>query len=482
MDIIAPVTVATALVVLLLIVCVGFGFTSFIRNNSYLEYFLAKSSLGPSENAASYFGRFTSLATVLTFFLIFSSREGIYIAVAPVTVLLGVLLFNRLARNYKPVDPGCTSLFGHLESYYKDPMLSRMVLILSMFAIFMILLIELYVGARILEVLLPSNSGNNLYSLIIVGAIVFLYVGLGGLRSIVITDKIQSYVITLFSIVSFIVFAPKVASVSLYDLFPRDAVSVQNWTYILPLPLLLNIIIVNFFLFPSLYSTWQMRFASSSNSHFLRGNLRGAVRVFITWCLFIAIGILLAKEFGELPFSLGETAILISRSDNTLLAYFVFPLLLVASLSALLSTADNAIIPIVQIIYDTKFDKEEFTIAKPITIAMLLMLLVFILYYFFFIYLSFDFLKAIFSVFGFSVILTPIIMWPVIFPNDSRASSRSGIFKISLLLGFISLIATITIGYQSNSNSIIQLAPVFGFTIVSLIVGLSYILVGKIRD
>lgn len=473
-------SITYALLTLLLTYFVVIAFQCHSKNDSYTDYFLAKKQLGSGDNAVSYFARFTSLATVLTFFFIFTSIEGVYIVVAPITVFLGVLLFNKLVKGFRPIDSSCSSIVEHLYKYYKNSMLATITSYLLLLAILLVLLLEVYVGSRILEAIFPLPK-DGFFSIFIVGVVVFSYVAVGGLRSIVATDRVQMFAIFSFVVASIAILGVNVVDVNYSDLFPRSAVSLEPIVVILPLALMLNILIVNLFLFPSLYSTWQMRFATADNDQFLSGNLKGATSVLLIWSIFIAIGLLMKVEFGKLPFSLGELATIMGGSESQLIQYIIAPLLIVAAISALFSTADSGVIPIVQMIYDKKYKKEEFSYIKTGGIAAVLMVSIFVLYAVVFVVLEFDFVKAMFSVFGFSVILSPMILWSIVFPEDPYAEQRSGIFLFGILLGLLGMGIMIVLGSINGDTGIVQLAPVIGFTLVGLVLLFSYLGQGSPR-
>lgn len=471
---ITPIVIAQVSAIIILCIFIFIGLYSFKKNNSYSKYFLADKSLKYKENMMSYFARFTSLATVLSFFIIFSSREGVYIAIAPITVLLGVLLFNKLTKNFdERYTEKHSSIFSYLNEYYQDKFLSTLLLSFFVISMLLILLVELYVGVKALQVLLPIKNAN-LFSLLLIGFIVFSYVAFGGMRSIIATDKVQSYILLVFCIVTLVILFSKLPELQYSNFFPRKMISMDDLIFILPATLMLNIVFINLFLFPSLYSTWQIKFSSFSNNNFLKGNKMGGISVAIIWVIFIIIGLLLTQEFEHIPYDFDKLLILVSSSDNLLFSYLIFPLLVIASISALLSTADSNILPIIQMVYDKKYLEKRFSISIPVVITTSLFAMIFFLYYIMFIWLEFDFIKAMFSVFGFSIIATPIIMWAIIFPENKITSHKSFYFRASLLLGLSIHILLLSTGHLNNSISLIQIAPVIGFTFVFFMLLLKY--------
>ncbi len=479
MQLISPMLIAYIAILSFAVYCIFTGFRHFKQNSDYAEYFLARRSLGSAENSASYVARTTSLATVMTFFLSFASREGVYILFAPITVVVGIVIFTRLMGRFKPKNTDFSSIYDYLGDYYSDKTLSIVVVSISVFSIFIILLIELYVGTSILNIFIPDTTHKNLLSLAIVGMLVFSYVAFGGLRSVVSTDRMQFRAMVIFIVLGLVSVATQIIDLQTSDLFPRPAISYEKSIIILPIPLLLNIAFVNFFLIPSLYSTWQMRFATHDNPSFIKGIFKGAFTVLLMWTTFTVIGLLMAKKFGPLPVSLGEIAMLLRDSGTILDSYVVFPVLVVAAFAALLSTADSGIVPISQAVYDVLYKPMKFLIIRPIIITYTIMFAVMFLYYLFFIKLEFDFLKALFSIFGFSIVLTPVIMWAVVFPNDPHAKKRAVLFKGSLLLGFATTAGVVLWGHQVDSLAIIQMAAVYGFLVVLCLIAGSIVTHGK---
>ena len=464
------------------------GVSHFKNIASYEDFFLATKTLENRENSASYFARFTSLATVLAFFLLFSKLHGIFLIISPITVLIGVWFFNYWIKRHHKLMPDhfskYSSMTGLVNGYFDSKYLGIVTSGISLFTIFSILLIEIFIGVEIFSLYIKDSyyiKYTDIPLPITVGLlclIVLAYSATGGLTGVVKTDKIQKKLIIGFVVVLFLYIFIKT---DIFTLKYIHQVAYEEASF-LPFPLLLTILVVNGFLFPSLYSTWQMRFASSRTENFIKGNINGAVSVFFIWTFLIFCGIAFPSILESDIYSIRQILEGLAKSSDIFLSVVVLPIFFVAGLSALMSTADSAIIPIIQGVYDSRFKKEEFSQLKPIIIAFVFFVITLALYIVVFDILEFDLISFLFAVFAFSLSISSLILWIVIFPKDAKRKARTPFFLASIVLGFSVAVGMAVVGQITGQNNIILYASPVAFCLPLVIQLLSIMYIGKPKN
>ncbi|WP_425092926.1 hypothetical protein [Tropicimonas sp. S265A] len=476
-----PISIAAVLGIFLLVVFFATGMGRFTPNPSYSNYFLASRSVDKSTNSASYIARFTSLATVLGFFLIFSRFDGLFLLVAPITVFLGIYIFVWIMRRYIFLrdDAGqpFSSMSAMVGDFYGSTTIGRIASSISIFTVFCILLIELYVGVQILSLFIEDTDPLIPISMIIISIPVFLYVCAGGLETVVVTDKLQSSLMWLF-VIALLVYVLATGSLTVEKALPRPAIS--EGVFLLPYALLANIMVVNIFLFPTLYSTWQMRFASQSDDDFVAGTMRGALGVTFLWFALVLCGIGLGSFLPGEVMSIAELAQALANAEDFLVKWLLFPLFFAASLSALFSTADSAIVPIVQSCYDIARKRERsFSRLLAISLTIVLLIVCIFVYILVFGILNYNFINFLFSVFAFAISIAPIILWMFLYPKDPFSKSRANFFALFAVLGFIVALAVSSYGNLLSNAALVQLSAPIALLVALLGPGISMLVHGS---
>lgn len=437
--------------------------------HNYESYFLAKKEVTSKDNRASYVARFTSLATVLSFFLIFTQYNGIALLFAPITVLIGVVVFVNLFKRHSL--PQYHSLDSFVSAVYNSHRLGSLTVIISSFGLVVILLIEIYVGVSVFKLFISDKSSYFPMTVFLISGLVFAYIALGGLSAVIVTDRIQTVMI-YFGIAFLLLTLAIITDFSSVRAMPRPLIQVSDEilksVFILPIPLLLNVLIVNIFLLPSLLSTWQIAAASENSSSFSKGIMTGGVSVLILWSVFILCGLYLAAQGSNFQ-DITQIFIFLRDNNNVLISYIVFPVLFIGAVAALLSTADSAIIPLVQVIHDKIAQDNGFSITLIRWLLFVGWMLIGALYILVFTILKYNFMSLLFTVFGLSVCISPAVLLALWHPEKVRQANSSGWAIVSVCFGFLTAVTLSFIGSQGKSIELIQLGAPIGFAISAIL-------------
>jgi Na+/proline symporter len=445
------------------------------------SFFLYNRRLPSGEYARSFAAASTSLATVLFFFVTHGVKHGIYILFAPLTYVLGCYLYSKLLLP-RLEDQGFfserktslsrkitlgTTLGNYIEQRYKSRAVKFSVIIVTLLGMASILLIELYVGVNIFSIYLKTQFVD--LALLGVTFVVFSYTALGGFISVVKTDVFQLRLMFLSTFV-FLVWLvwtsvhnhtfPTVETFLVHPLVFKGGI-------LLPYTLLFNILIVNLFLVPALLRTWQMAAASPNSEEVRRGIMKGVVLTVLLTAMFILLGILFFRSvFPKAEHSLTGMLKALYTSQNSLARFIIFPLFFAGCLAALLSTADSALAPILQSLFqdfrNQDFRNQESSWEHRYRYVLLLTALLFIitigLYFIVFRILGFTLITWLFTIFSFLIISAPSIIFAVIAPDNmiGERSARITAF-ISIWGGLMIAIAFSIIGNKLEKIELVQL-------------------------
>jgi Na+/proline symporter len=434
------------------------------------SFFLYNRRLPSGEYAASFAAASTSLATVLFFFVTLGVEHGIYILFAPLTYVLGCYLYNKLllprletqgffSEGVRSASTGKitlgTTLGSYIEQRYKSRGVKFSVIIVTLIGMISILLIELYVGVTIFSIYLKPQFVD--LALLGVTFVVFSYTGLGGFISVVKTDVFQLRLMFLSAFV-FLVWLvwtsmhnytfPRVESFFVHPLVFRGGI-------LLPYTLLFNILIVNLFLVPALLRTWQMAAASSTSKDVRRGIMNGVGLTVLLTAMFIFLGILFFRTvFPKAELSLIGMLNALYTSQNSLASFIIFPLFFAGCLAALLSTADSALAPILQSLFQD-FREFPWKHRYALFLTALLFIITVGLYFIVFRILGFTLFTWLFTIFSFLIVAAPSIIFAIIAPDDIVSKRPSRITAIISIWG--GLILAITFSIIGNKLKVIEL-------------------------
>lgn len=426
----------------------GFGFVSYSTKSSYEHYFLSNRQLDKAPVRNTFAGATISIATVLTFFLDIGPLFGVWILSSPLSLVLGVLFFAiviypRLMSQSKlrdaltgETDNRINSLFDLIKHLYNSRSLGIIITSISGIGMVCILVAEMMVGVRIFgEFFIRPEIVIFLISISIL-----IYAGFGGLASVVSTDKWQIRLIILsLSLITITLIIANFSTNSTPSApTGRSGATYLDWTPRLEMPvaLLVNILLVNLFLLPSSLRVWQVVVASSRSRHFTRGLWQSLIPIFavVLFSLIIAKSIMQINDTGQSGF-LAIFQFLVNYSDYS--AYILYPLFVIALLSALMSTADSAVLPLAQIIIDVRDKSQKFESRKIFSLIAMILAATIFLFFVVSSMLHMGIVSWILTVFSISTTIAPVIIFPLIFPRISFSDTGTSIISAFTIFGFL---------------------------------------------
>ena len=404
------------------------GLVNFGRSRSYESFFLFDRNLSPENVRNTFTGAAISISTVLIFFLTLSPVFGWYIFLSPLTLALGVFLFGnvvypRLQRRRGlmsalkgEASPSIDSLGDLIQFLYGAPWLSRTITAISGFGIVCVLVAELMVGVTIYQQYFLRPE----YIVFLIAGTLFVYAGFGGLRSVVQTDRWQVRLIVIS--VALIVLA-----LAIQESADGDARSRSMWTHswrpvaAMPLALILNMLFVNLCFLPSSLRVWQVVAGSAKGTKFRRALWLSTAQVtFILTCaVFVGRGVAVRNPGS--PVDLQGIFAFLANNESPLVSYAVYPLFVAALLSALVSTADSAILPLAQVM-----SAKQAKWRSKVVLRNVFGLLAAVIAFYFLVTkaLEFELVPWILTVLSVTTCIAPAIVVPILVPKK-RFSRRA---------------------------------------------------------
>jgi hypothetical protein len=411
----------------------------------------------------------TSLSTVFVFFLTATALFGWWILLSPVMFLVGNILMFAVYRRirskgyFEESDTTVAGAAGLVPFIVCRLTGSRgigyFVLLLSLINLISVLVLELVVGVEVITYLADhaagvSVSGGVKFTIFAISMGLLLgYVYVGGFRAVVASDvwqmKLMRIAIALSAVcLAWICFsrpAPSSAGVSLLG---------PPWGLLL-WGFLLNVTIANLFVPMAQESSWQrfraFAFGDSLNERkALKRSLKSAGAL---WTGLIITSVLLlyalpSDRAGRLS-SMSGVLEQLKSIDDALFPLFVFPLMVVAGLSALFSTADTCVSAILYLLEfplssageprRRRLDIQQTRLRPSYYVAMGLLFVGSLgVYGFVRWWFNPTVLQLVFSVFSNLVVIAPTVltaMW--LRPFQGSSPRRTYCVAASLSLGFV---------------------------------------------
>jgi hypothetical protein len=408
----------------------------------------------------------TSLSTVFVFFLTAGAFYGWWLLLSPLMFLVGnavmFWVYGRMKLNGYTVeansDPaGATGLVPFLATKLTGSRgVGLGILLLSLLNLVAVFVLELVVCVEVVSYLTDhafggAASDSARFIIFAVSLALMLgYVYVGGFRAVIASDVWQmklmkgAVFLTAVSLLVVIVMRPE----------PVDFSSLGNPPLALLWGFILNVVLANIFVPMSQESSWQRFRAFSAGGSFdaglaLRRSLRSAL---FLWGLLIASSFLLILALpsggvGQLTSMSGVLEQLKGINDSVF-ALLLFPLMVVAGLSAMFSTADtcvSSILFLLQFLVSKDKAQAEAALQKPVRLHLSYHLAMAILFGFSLLVYAFvrfwfepSILQLVFSVFSNLVVVAPVMLTAVILKPVSKVNSkRTGWVTTSLIVGFV---------------------------------------------
>ena len=306
------------------------------------QVLLANRSASSTQFGASFAAASTSLATVIIFFISYSSFFGISLLWCGTTYLIGQVIFIRFMKGINLDTKSLTTNADFVFNYMGLKRTAQMIAIMTASSFILILFLELYIGSEIISYYLSGmGAAGKAISFFSLGAIVIIYVRLGGLKVVFRTDVWQLSVMVV-ACVALLIFAflyspaPSVNSAPTTPPFFATATNSQLFVF------MLWILILNFTLPFTQLSSWQRLAATKSVEDAWTGLKRSVPSFLIVWMVPV-VALVVLNSKGVIPGSLTELFDVL-RSSGSSYSNILYPLIFVGFASALFSTADTALV------------------------------------------------------------------------------------------------------------------------------------------
>ncbi|MEM7247731.1 MAG: hypothetical protein AAF533_20505 [Acidobacteriota bacterium] len=426
-----PFEITLAVSVLILGGYAASGAVNFGKSRTYDAFFLNNRSLSPQNVRNTFTGAAISISTVLLFFLTLSPVFGWQIFLSPLTLAAGVLLFahgvyprlkarptliaSLRGESSQPID----SLGDLVFHIYGKRWLSTAVTAVSALGIGCVLVAEMMVGVTIYSEYFVEPE----WIVFLIAATLFLYAGLGGMRSVVQTDGWQVRLITASMVTIVAVLALQGTSTN------PDITASDMWTgtwapaMTMPAALMINMLLVNLCLLPSSLRVWQVVAGSSKGAGFKRSLWfsTGIISVILVSAVFVARGVAVRNPGANVDLELIFSFLV--KNENGFVSYLVYPLFVAALLSALVSTADSAILPLAQVLSSRK---NKWSSARVLRNVTLMLVIVIAIYFLVTRVLQFELVPWILTVLSVTTCIAPSIIVPL-FVRPRRFSPQASL-------------------------------------------------------
>ena len=432
-----------------------------IYKSNVKTYFNCGKQLDRTEFGNSFAAASTSLATVLFFFVTLGLENGLYILISPLSYLIGIVLFNKtilpnlqkygytdISKSDKMSVGSTLGLF--MERRYESKIIKTMISLITILGIISILLIELYVGVDIFNIFIKTEYRE--IALILISTVAFTYTGLGGLNTVVKTDRLQFRFMLFVSFVIVIWLVMQKPSVTMSDFFPTP-IPISDGL-LLEWPLFLNMVFVNILLIPSLLRNWQLISATRNYTEVSRGLMRGFYLTSAISAVFVVLGILFFRVFIGTEISLNGILVKMASLDNQVVSYIFLPLLFMACLMALLSTVDSSLLPVVQSL-SSDFTKTTGGRKRYLFITFILLVMTLGIYWIVFKILEFNLMEWLYTIFSLVTISSPAILLGCL---GNQKKIRTKAMKMTVIFATsLGLVLALFISYIGNKTGNIWL-------------------------
>lgn len=442
---------------------------------------------GAKVNSENEFGASTvattiSLATVILAFSDLAGYFGLWLLWPVVTTTLGIwvvyifapIIWERIS-SFELHKPSIHEFLGYS---FGSNLVRKIASLCTSLGFVGALAVELSVGGGLVSHFIPAIPSWLAYALIsIVGV---LFTGIGGFRSVIVTDKIQLYAIWIAIIALALLVCLKVYELGYPTKFLSETpVTIYDFSYREGLlSFLVGIFIINVPTFLSDMSVWQ-RIAGSKSRQVVSAGLKKSIAYAAgSWGLLAILScfffILTPKNSGENPlFSfLGE----FDTGDNPLTGVLIFAVF-TGLFSATLSTASTQLIASGHTIYidlvrQTKLFKlgkgflSELTYSRIVlfTSAIISVVLIETLQQF-----GFAISDLVFAIFGAQLCLVPAVILALSRPQTTLIAMGKWV-PIGLLFGFISGWLSAIYGKYVGDSNFVFLSPVVSLLFSSAVI------------
>lgn len=288
-----------------------------------------------------------SLASALYVYIEWAAKDRLLALWSPLSWASGVVVLAILAPRIFRKASGSWTLHNYLGQFYESDDIRRIASLVTSLVFFLQVAAEIVVGVAVLRVFF-SDAVSLTTVAFFVGLVLATYCVIGGLPSVLHTDKLQYFLICAALGGVFLISLDRGGATAVGEIygnlgtfFPSGA----GWVVIL------GLFALNLPLLVTDMSIWQRISAAQTAAQARAGSYQFALQLFFWMSLLVLFG----AAFGNLLTDLPDT-----KPVEAALSYFetsiIFPVLITGLMAALLSTADTFVISSVQTVAaDWKF-------------------------------------------------------------------------------------------------------------------------------
>ncbi len=406
----------------------------------------------------------TSLSTVLVFFLTAGALYGWWLFLCPLMFALGNWVMYRVylgaeKRGSLREETGGVGAAGLIPFISQQVAGSRRiglaVALLSVLNLLSVLVLELLVGVEIFSYLTGNTFGAmagawlNFLMFAVAVALLLAYVMVGGFRAVLASDLWQFRAIkwaVLFAVAGVLYFG-----LSQGVLYKGLGNIVKEPPVFLLWAFLVNVVLANLFSPLSQESSWQRfrAFRDAKNFSLAKGIWRSIRNALFLWAGLIVLSfglqMTVSPAMAKQLSSLANVLEALHSLNDSYFPFFIFPIISLAAVSALFSTADTCIAALLFLLdylrsHQTGRAEEKTVWGLPRDYFLAVLgIFAFALLAYAFVRLWFDptILQLIFSVFSNLVVLAPTVLSAALLGPAPPGRRRAGYFAVSLLVGFL---------------------------------------------
>ncbi len=434
------------------------GVKAYTETKNVDDYFIYSRSMGTRDFSETFIATTLSLATELTFFMSFGATAGLSTLWAPITFIVGTVIFIKIIRTFSSYDYGKEFLkksdtiidfIKNRTKYYSSNkstnIFTSLFIFISLLSLISIFIIEMFIVTEVFSIFDIFSTDEGMFGVAtIFTCLVLIYVYLGGFKSVIDTDEIQLFLMFIavsillgLGIWLYLYYDNYVFNRELLNFSPSNLMGGNLW---LGLSFLTAFFAINFYRYISYIGSWQRILAIGDAGKIetgLKATIGGVVIVMVVLTI---VGMLFAGVGGDLG-SYDATVMISSLvfllELETLFGNILLGFVLAGLVAALISTADSHIIATTQTIsYDlfklfNKNIKDENIVKVARKIILPLLILSIIFYYIIVYQQEWGFKELLFLFFS----LQAVLAVPVLYIMFHRAPSAL-IAYISLLCGF----------------------------------------------
>jgi len=456
-------TVAVFAVAFSLIVFLQLGLSAFRRVHDSKSYLFAGRGISGLHFQHTLVAGGTSLATVLVFFLTTGRLYGFLFLVNLATFILGQYLFFRLAEKSQADLQRFTTLSEWVRAKTGSSYLFWIIRLITISAFAGVLFVEVLLGVAIFDyfVAIPNSE---FYGFFAISLLMLVYIALGGFTAVVESDSWQFKLISTAAgclIVFLLLFYRPEGGWSAGEALLPSAGVFEMIT------LVLNATIVNLTLPLCQLSSWQ-RVSAAGNWVTVRKNFtKGLWKIAAVWLAFIAFSWGVAGGQEDLSSIMGLLDLL--RSYGPVASFVLYPLIFVGLVSALLSTADSAVMAItLEAFYDE--DSRGHSWRKQrlryVLFSATILGLLGIGFWVFHGSASKYFVHLVFVLFSQVIVMFPL-MWSLVNPSVRLSKRGQRVVAFGILAGFAAVWSVSVGGMLYSGLGWTQFSSAFGLVIAA---------------